>query len=138
MTPVVGAAFALLALCFEPRRAGPVLAGGVLVALGQASLLIAGGSQWRSAGLPPSYLSVTAGLMAAGTLWSLLAAYRSRNELRVPYLVAVFMAVLVAGLSGRVLAPVALDGGLGNTLLTLVIIGLCLAALAWVRRSRQA
>src|SRR5262245_43556323 len=138
MTPVVSAAFALLSLCFEPRRAGAVLAGGVLFALGQSSLFIAGGPHWRGAGLPPSYLSVTAAFLAAGAVWSLLAGYRRRTALRVPFAVAVILAVLLAVLAGWVLTPVALDGGLGRTALTLALLGLCLAALVraaqWVTR----
>ena len=45
-----------------------MLAGGVICALALASLQVAGGPHWPEAGLPPSYLSITAALLASGLL----------------------------------------------------------------------
>lgn len=63
---------ALAILLPAPRR-GAALAGAVITALALASLQVAGGRQWLDAGLAPTYLAITAALLAFGVLLALRA-----------------------------------------------------------------
>jgi hypothetical protein len=67
---------AVLAILVPARRRGLVLAGGVVSSLALASLQVAGGPNWLDAGLAPSYLSITAGLLAAGVILAALGGLR--------------------------------------------------------------
>lgn len=118
-------AIAWLSMTLPRPRARRSLAGGVVTALGLASLAVAGAGDWRSVGLPPTYLAITAALLSLGTGLSLvtaIAAIRS-GELPDRPVSAVLAMVMVSGLGGWVAVPVALAGGLGRTLVSIVILG---------------
>ena len=94
------------------RRA---VAGGVVAALALASLSIAGGPDWRSAGLPASYLSITAGLLATGLaipVWLMGGSLR-RGEVRgLRAIIGGVAAGATVGLGGRVALPLSASGGM--------------------------
>ena len=105
------------------------LAGAVLAALAVASLAVAGGEEWRSASLPPSYFATTAAmlLLAGGlTLAGGVAEWRSRPLASVALsagilaaLVTVAQLTQAAGIASTVLAVGVLAGA---TLLSVVVV----------------
>jgi hypothetical protein len=113
-------AIAVLSLFLPPRRFRPALAGAVFTALGLASLQVAGGPDWRGAGLPRTYLSVTAALLLIGLLLPLALAGIAIRSGELPggrRAGAVAAAVLLLVAAGRVAIPLALAGGPARTAL---------------------
>ena len=117
-------AIALLSFTLPGPRARGSLAGAVVVALALASLRVAGGSDWRGAGLPPTYLSVTAALLLLGTLVALGSALRAvaGTEPSAPRTIVGLGCLVVLGLAGWVAGPVAIAGGVMRSILTLAIL----------------
>ncbi len=115
-------AIAWLALTLPRPRARRSLAGGIVVGLGLASLAVAGAADWRSVGLPPTYLAITAALLLLGTglaLWSAVGAIQAGELSDRPVLTWVAIGVVVA-LGTWVAGPVAAAGGLMRSLVALV------------------
>jgi hypothetical protein len=121
LLPVAGV---LLALALPLRRFGRGVAGAVFTALGLASLRVAGGPAWESAGLPSTYLSVTAALLVAGMSTPLaqagLAAWHGELRERWPWVLSAAIALLVSGAATA--ASLAHAAGVGATILALTIL----------------
>ncbi|MDZ4863010.1 MAG: hypothetical protein SGJ01_06135 [Gemmatimonadota bacterium] len=121
--PSIPAVFPLLlslaAVLLEDRVARRrALAGAVLATLAVASLVVAGGDDWRSASLPRSYLATTAALVL---LAACLTAAGGKAHWRQRPLAA---SVLGAGavLALLVARPLALAGGMARTIAALGLI----------------
>jgi hypothetical protein len=118
-------ALAALAITLPDRRTRRALAGLVLVALGLASLQVAGGPAWREANLPVTYLALTAALLLVGLALPLSLAVISLREgapdgRRRPVLLLTALATGLVG--GRVWLPLALAGGMIRTLAGAVVL----------------
>jgi hypothetical protein len=136
-------AIVLYSLALPRPRARVSLSGGVIVALALASLRVAGGTDWRGAGLPATYLSITAALLLLGALFSLGQAFvgPAGVEAPLPRRVAGLGGMVVLGLTLWVAAPLALAGGLGWALIALLILaaslGVFRAVGRWLMLSRR-
>lgn len=136
-------AIVLLSVPLPRPRARVSLAGAVIIALGLASLRVAGGADWRGAELPPSYLSVTAALLLLGTLLALGSALLAMagNESSIPSRAVGLGCLMVLGLVGWVAGPIAIAGGVMRSILTLAILGavlaLSLALARWLALPRR-
>ena len=121
LLPVAGV---LLALTLPPPRVGRGLAGAVLTALGLASLRVAGGPMWEAAGLPSTYLSVTAALVVAGMLTPLAQAGRAgwKGELRERWSWTLSAGIVLLLTGVPIAVALARAGGVGETALALTIL----------------
>lgn len=75
---VVPLLLGVVAVLVPARRRGLALAGAIVAGLALASLAVAGGPDWRAAGLSRTYLVITAAIFAFGVLLTLLAAVLGR------------------------------------------------------------
>lgn len=136
-------AIALFSLVLPRPRARVSLAGAVIVALGLASLRVAGGTDWRGAELPATYLSITAALLLLGGLSSVgpMLVGLGGAEAPVPRWVAGLGGMAVIALTLWVGVPVALAGGPGRSLVSLLILASILGILRalgrWLTLSRR-
>jgi hypothetical protein len=122
-------AIAWLSMTLPRPRARASLAGGVVTALGLASLAVAGAGDWRSVGLPASYLAITAALLLLGAGFSIATAITALRAGELPDrpILTGLGAVVVSGLVLWIAGPVALGGGVVRTLVSVATIGLGLA-----------
>lgn len=132
--PITGAMFALL---LPRQRACPAMAGAVITALGLASLRVAGGPEWQAAGLPSTYLSITAALLLGGLLIPLAHLGRAARagELQARWLPLLPAAIALLLANGWVLIPLVRAGGFGATGVALVILTAAVVLLTVLARA---
>jgi hypothetical protein len=133
LTPALPGLIALLAsLLPEPAVRRRAIAGALLVALGLASLSLAGGPEWRAAGLPPSYLGIDAALILTGLIVPVvltLFALRTRGWSTITRAAALVVAALLVVLGLTAVLPMARAGGQD----TLTALAAFIAAAALIR-----